>query len=92
MNHNTHIPALLLVACSLFSSCSLVNSGVSSSDLSSSNPAVAAQAQKVQELERQVSDQKTTAKTEKNKLEGLEQQSEGAKQNLKGLKNEAKAI
>ena len=52
---------------------------------------MATQAQKVQELERQVREQKGISETEKNKLDGLEQQLEGAKQNLKGVKNEAKA-
>ena len=91
MKTKAFISALLFVAGSLLGSCSLVNSGVSSSDLSSGNPAVATQAQKVQELERQVREQKGISDTEKNKLDGLEQQLEGAKQNLKGVKNEAKA-
>ena len=91
MKTKAFIPALLFVASSLLGSCSLVNSGVSSSDLSSGNPAVATQAQKVQDLERQVREQKGISDTEKNKLDGLEQQLDGAKQNLKGVKNEAKA-
>ena len=91
MKTNAFIPALLLVAGSLLGSCSLVNSGVSSSDISSGNPAVAAQAQKVQELERQVREQKGISDTEKNKLDGLEQQLEGAKKNLKGVKTTVKA-
>jgi len=91
MKVNTLVPALAFTVGSLLSSCSLVNSGVSSSDVNSGNSAVAAQAQKVKDLERQVREQKSISDTEKNKLEGLEQQLEGAKQNLKGVKNEAKA-
>lgn len=90
MKTNSLVPAFLLLAGSLLSSCSLGNS-VSSSDLNSSNPAVAAQAQKVQDLERQVRDQKTISDTEKNKLDGLETQLKGARQNLKGLKTQVKA-
>ncbi|MDF7813844.1 hypothetical protein [Hymenobacter sp. YC55] len=79
----------LLVGTTL-GSCSLGNSV--SRDVNSSNPAVAAQAQKVQILEQQVNDQKVVAEAEKTKLAGLEQQLEGAQQNLKGVKQEAKAL
>lgn len=88
MKTNALIPTLLLVAGSLLSSCSLGNSVAS--DVNSSNPAVAAQAQKVQDLERQVREQKSISEAEKTKLDGLEQQLEGAQQNLKGIKKEVK--
>ena len=79
-----------LLASTMLGSCALGNSGAK--DVNSSNPAVAAQAQKVQILEQQVKDQKAVADAEKTKLDGLEQQLEGAQQNLKGVKQEAKAL
>lgn len=60
-------------------------------DLNSTYPAVAAQAQKVQELTSQVERQKAVIETEKQKLAGIEQQLEGARQNLSGIKKEVQA-
>ncbi|OGX88687.1 hypothetical protein [Hymenobacter glacialis] len=62
-----------------------------SSDTNSNNPAVAQQAQKIQELRAQVKAQKEISDAEKQKLNGLEQQLKGAEQNLKGVKTQAKA-
>lgn len=90
MKTNFLVPVFFLLAGSLPGSCSLANS-VSSSNINSSNPAVAAQAQKIQDLERQVRDQKTIPDTGKSKLNGLEQQLKGARQNLKEAKTQVKA-
>jgi 5-bromo-4-chloroindolyl phosphate hydrolysis protein len=81
--------ACFLLFGSIMSSCSLGNS--LTTDLNSSNPAIAEQAQRVQSLEQQVRQQESVTETEKQRLEGLKQQLEGAKQNLKGLKTQAKA-
>lgn len=77
------------------SGCSLGHSA--SDDLKSNNPAVALQAQKVVDLQKQVDEQekilnhqKDQADLEKKRFEALEQQLDGAKQNLKGVKRQAR--
>lgn len=62
-------------------SCSRGISGVNSSD-----PYVAAQAQKAQDLQNQVDAQEKVVDTEKQRLKALKLQLDGAKQNLKGRK------
>ena len=79
----------LLLAGTALGGCGLGHSVAD--DVSSNNPAVAAQAQKVQILEQQVRDQKTIADAEKTKLDGLQLQLDGAQKNLKGVKTQAKA-
>lgn len=66
-------------------SCSHGISGVNSSD-----PYVAEQAQKAQQLQNQVDAQKKLVDSEKDKLKALETQLDGAKQNLKGRKQASK--
>lgn len=83
------LPVIFLFAAALLGSCSMGSS--ISADTNSNNPAVAQQAQKIQELRDQVKTQKAVSDAEKQKLNGLEQQLKGAEQNLKGLKTEAKA-
>lgn len=68
------------------SSCSHGISGVNSSD-----PYVAAQAQKAQQLQTEVDSQNKTVDSEKQKLKALEYQLDGAKKNLKGRKLATKA-
>jgi len=77
-----------LLTATLLGSCSIGHSV--SDDANSNNPALAAQAQKVQVLEQQVQDQERIADAEKTKLDGLKQQLEGAKENLKGVRTQAK--
>lgn len=60
------------------------------SGVDSSDPYVAEQARKAQQLQIQVDAQKQTVDTEKNKLKALETQLDGAKQNLKGRKQAGK--
>lgn len=60
-------------------------------DLNSSNPAVAAQAQKVQQLTGQLKQQEAVIEAEKAKLDALRLQIKGAQQNLEGLRKEAQA-
>ena len=60
-------------------------------DLNSANPAVAAQAQKVQELTSQIERQKAVIETEKTKLTALEQQLDGSRPNQAGRKKEVRA-
>ena len=60
-------------------------------DLNSSNPAVVAQAQKVQQLMTQIKQQEAVINAEKAKLDALKQQLAGSQQNLDGLKKEAQA-
>lgn len=83
-------PALLVVASTL-AGCQSGNNAPVAADLNSANPAVAAQAQKVQELISQVERQKAVIESEKTKLAGIEQQLEGARQNLEGIKKEVQA-
>ena len=60
-------------------------------DLNSSNPAVVAQAQKVQQLMSQVKQQEAVIDAEKTKLDALKQQLAGSQQNLDGLRKEVQA-
>ena len=85
------LPALLLVFGASLSSCSVVGGGSAASEVNSSNPAIAAQAQKVVDLENQVKQQQQVSDAEKTKLDGLKQQLKGSQQNLKGVKTQAKA-
>lgn len=72
--------AALLFAASL-SSCSIFHS-----DVDSSNPVIAAQAQRVQDLERQIKDQERLVDTEEAKLKSLKYQRKSAEQELKARK------
>jgi septal ring factor EnvC (AmiA/AmiB activator) len=83
--------ALLLAGTLTFSGCQSGTEAPVAADLNSANPAVAAQAQKVQELISQVERQKAVIETEKTKLTAIEQQLEGARQNLDGIKKEVQA-
>ena len=86
------LSAFVLTAGAALSNCAVLPGGGSASqDVNSSNPAVAAQAQKVVGLENEVKQQKAIFDAEKTKLDGLEMQLKGARQNLKGLKTQAKA-
>ncbi|TDN36666.1 hypothetical protein A8B98_08260 [Hymenobacter sp. UV11] len=60
-------------------------------DLNSSNPEVATQARKVQELLTEVDRQKAVIEADKAKLTAIEQQLEGSRQNLDGLKKQVQA-
>ncbi len=82
---------LLLVGTLAFSSCQSGADAPVATDLNSANPAVAAQAQKVQELISQVERQKAVIETEKTKLTAIEQQLQGSRQNLEGIKKEVQA-
>ena len=82
---------LLLASALAFTSCQSTPDAPVAADLNSASPAVAAQAQKVQELISQVERQKAVIETEKTKLTGIEQQLDGARQNLEGIKKEVKA-
>lgn len=68
------------------SGCSRGISGVNSTD-----PNIAAQAQKAQQLQNEVDSQSKVVDSEKQKLKALEYQLDGAKKNLKGRKLAAKA-
>ncbi|RYY10412.1 MAG: hypothetical protein EOO36_20605 [Cytophagaceae bacterium] len=81
----------LLSSAFAFASCQSDPDAPVAADLNSANPAVAAQAQKVQELTSQVERQKAVIETEKTKLTGIEQQLDGARQNLAGIKKEVQA-
>lgn len=81
----------LLASALAFISCQSGADAPVAADLNSTNPAVAAQAQKVQELISQVDRQKAVIEAEKTKLSGIEQQLEGARQNLEGIKKEVQA-
>ena len=70
--------AIALLSLSL-ASCTTAISGVNSSD-----PYIAEQAQKTQQLQDEVKAQKQIVNTEQQKLKSLELQLDGAKQNLKG--------
>jgi septal ring factor EnvC (AmiA/AmiB activator) len=82
---------VLLASTLAFASCQASPDAPVAADLNSANPAVAAQAQKVQELISQVERQKAVIETEKTKLTGIEQQLDGARQNLEGIKKEVQA-
>jgi septal ring factor EnvC (AmiA/AmiB activator) len=84
--------ALLVLIGLAFTSCQSTGDTSSvAADLNSTNPAVAAQAQRVQELEGQVKQQEAVIDAEKSKLEAMRQQLEGAKQTLEGVKKEVRA-
>ena len=84
------LPVLLAVALTV-AGCQSGNDAPVAADLNSANPAVATQAQKVQELISQVERQKAVIEAEKTKLAGIEQQLDGARQNLEGIKKEVQA-
>lgn len=75
----------LLAASLLLGSCSVFRS-----DINSRNPLVAEQARRVNELESQLSSQKTVVTTERAKQKDLEFQVRSAKQELKARKQQAK--
>lgn len=56
------------------------------SDIDSSNPVVAAQAQRISDLRNQIKDQDRLVETEKAKLKSLEYQLKSAEQELKARK------
>ncbi len=80
----TSLAAAAVISFSL-ASCSHNISGVNSSD-----PYVAEQAQKAQQLQQQVDTQERLVNTEKDRLKALKLQLDGAKQNLKGRKEAGK--
>lgn len=82
---------LLVASVLAFTGCQSGNDAPVAADLNSANPAVATQAQKVQELTSQVERQKAVIEAEKTKLTGIEQQLDGARQNLAGIKKEVQA-
>jgi septal ring factor EnvC (AmiA/AmiB activator) len=83
---------VLLLLCGLaFTSCQSGGESTVASDLNSTNPAVAEQARRVQQLEGQVKQQEAVIESEKTKLEALQQQLSGAKENLEGVKKEVRA-
>lgn len=84
------LSALFVVALTV-TGCQSGNDAPVAADLNSANPAVATQAQKVQELISQVERQKAVIEAEKTKLAGIEQQLDGARQNLEGIKKEVQA-
>lgn len=84
------LPAALLLALAL-AGCQSGPDAPVAADLNSSNPAVAAQAGKVQELLSQVERQKALIGAEKTKLAAMEQQLAGARENLDGLKKQVQA-
>ena len=84
--------AWLLLAGLLGTSCQSGSSNADvSADLNSTNPVVAAQAQKVRQLTGQLNQQEAVIEAEKTKLEALRLQLQGAQQNLEGLRKEALA-
>ena len=90
MTFYSHALAWLLLAGLLGTSCQSGSSDADvSADLNSNNPAVAAQAQKVQQLLGQLKQQQAVIEAEKTKLKALQLQLEGAQQNLEGLRKEA---
>ncbi|GAA3968911.1 hypothetical protein [Hymenobacter antarcticus] len=82
---------LLLVSAFALASCQSGADTPVATDLNSTNPAVAEQARKVQELSTQIERQKAVIETEKAKLTAIEQQLEGSRQNLEGIKKEVQA-
>lgn len=93
MPNRTHsfVLTLLFISAFVFASCQSGPDASVAADLNSANPAVAAQARKVQELTSQVERQKAVIEAEKTKLTGIEQQLDGARQNLAGIKKEMQA-
>lgn len=85
------LAALLLGSLLTGAGCQSSTAESPAADLNSTNPAVAGQAQKVQELLGQIDRQKAVIETEKTKLDALEQQLAGARQNLDGIKKEVQA-
>jgi len=75
---------LLPIACGL--TLMLGSCGVFRSDVDSSNPVVAAQAQRIQDLENQKKEQERLVDTEKAKLKSIDYQLKSAKQELKARK------
>lgn len=81
---------LLLLGSLALGGCQSTGAPVAS-DLNSSNPEVAAQARKVQELMTEVDKQKAVIEADQSKLTAIEQQLEGSRQNLEGLKKQVQA-
>ncbi|MDF7813846.1 hypothetical protein [Hymenobacter sp. YC55] len=67
------------------------NAETVAADLNSTNPALAAQAQKVQQLQGQLEQQEAVIEAEKRKLAALKLQLEGAEQNLEGVRRQSQA-
>ncbi len=80
-----------LLLCLAAAACQSDNSADLAADLNSSNPAVAAQAGKVQQLQVQLEQQQATIEAEKQKLQAMQQQLDGARENLTGLKRQTAA-
>jgi len=89
--HSRTLLWLLLLGLAGISCQSSISGGDVSADLNSRNPALAAQAQKVQQLMGQIKQQEAEIEAEKTKLSALQQQLKGAQQNLEGLRKEAQA-
>jgi len=85
MRRPSQVLAFALAASLSLGSCSLIRS-----DANSRNPVIAAQAQRVNDLERQVDDQNRLIDTEKSKQKALKYQLKSAKQELKARKQQAK--
>lgn len=81
----------LLLFISLASTSCQSDQPAAGADLNSTTPAVAAQAQKVQQLTQQLKQQEAVIDAEKAKRDALQQQLTGAQQNLEGLKQESQA-
>ncbi|MFD2783997.1 hypothetical protein [Hymenobacter rubripertinctus] len=71
-----------------FGTALLLSSGCAAfkSDMDSSNPVIAAQAQRISDLRNQINDQDRLVETEKAKLKSLEYQLKSAEQELKARK------
>jgi hypothetical protein len=85
MRRLSQVLAFGLAASLSLGSCSLIRS-----DVNSRNPLIADQAQRVKDLENQVSDQGRIVDTEKSKQKALKYQLKSAKQELKARKQQAK--
>ena len=85
MKKISQVLTLALVASFTLGSCSVFRS-----DTDSKNPLIAGQAQRVNELESQLSDQKRLIDSEEAKKKALEYQLKSAKQELKARKQQAK--
>ena len=92
MSNLPTILALLLLLGLASASCQSGNPDASiAADLNSTNPAVATQAQKVQQLVGQIKQQEAVIDADKQKLKALQQQLDGAKENLEGVKKQVQA-
>jgi cell division protein FtsL len=86
MKRPNQLFAFALAASLSLGSCSLIRS-----DANSRNPVIAEQAQRVNDLERQVSDQSRLVDSERAKEKALKYQLKSAKQELKARKQQAKS-